>query len=192
VLVVGHSNTVATIVAAAGGPKIPDLPDDEFDKLFVVTTAPCRKGPATLTTLQFGAPSPPPATTATAAADEPAPLPSIELPKELARVLTDYEVAWEKGDEVALANLFADDGFVLAGGNPPVRGRAAITKHYEQSGGPLSLRALAYDTKGETGYIIGAYGRAKGEKDSGKFTLTLRKEKGRWLIMSDMDNSNRR
>jgi ketosteroid isomerase-like protein len=32
-----------------------------------------------------------------------------------------------------------------------------------------------------------------GQPDIGKFTLTLRKDSdGRWLIRSDMDNSNRR
>jgi len=107
-------------------------------------------------------------------------------------VLTDYEKGWQAGDEVALANLFTEDGFVLSGGNPPVRGRDAIRQKYAEQGGPLSLRALAYSTQGDTGYIIGAYGSAKDKPDDGKFTLTLRKEKGRWLIVSDMDNSNRR
>ncbi len=120
---------------------------------------------------------------------EVAPLPSVELPAELARVLTDYEAAWQAEDEVALANLFAEDGFVLPGGGVLVRGREAIREHYKSSGGPLSLRALAWSTQGDTGYIIGAFARNKGEKDVGKFTLTLRKDNdGRWLIMSDMDN----
>lgn len=191
VLVVGHSNTVAMIVAAAGGPTIPDLPEDEFDKLFVVTTAPCRRGPASLLTLQYGMPSPSPSETA-AKTDAVAPVPSIELPAELARVLTDYEKAWQARDAAGLANLFTEDGFVLSSGGPPVRGRDAIRAKYKDAGGPLSLRALAYSTQDDTGYIIGAYGGAKDKPDDGKFTLTLRKEKGRWLIMSDMDNSNRR
>lgn len=121
------------------------------------------------------------------------PLPSVDLPAELARVLTDYEQAWQNMDEEALANLFTEDGFVLSSGGPPVRGRDAIKLHYKDAGGALSLRALAWSTQNDAGYIIGAYARAKGETDVGKFTLTLRKEKnGRWLIVSDMDNSNRR
>jgi ketosteroid isomerase-like protein len=181
---------VAKIFAAAGGPTIPDLADDEFDRLFVVVAPPCRCGSSTLVEVQYGAPSPRPAAPLER---EVAALPSKELPPELARVLTDYEAAWAKGDENALANLFAEDGFVLSGGSPPVRGRDAIKQHYQDAGGgPLSLRALDFSTEGDAGFIIGAYGRAKGEKDVGKFTLTLRKEKGRWLIMSDMDNSNRR
>jgi CubicO group peptidase (beta-lactamase class C family)/ketosteroid isomerase-like protein len=120
-------------------------------------------------------------------------LPSVVLPPPLARVLTDYETAWGKKDAAALAALFAEDGFVLSTGKPPVRGRAEIQKHYAGAGGPLSLRALAFATDGSVGYIIGGFARQKGEPDNGKFTLTLKKDAGgRWLIVSDMDNGNER
>ena len=119
--------------------------------------------------------------------------PSVELPPELARVLTDYEAGWKSGDAAALANLFAEDGFVLSNGGPPVKGRAAIQKLYTRNGSPLSLRAFAFATNGDTGYIIGGFSGERGKPDNGKFTLTLRKAAdGRWLIVSDMDNSNRR
>ena len=125
--------------------------------------------------------------------ETPAAEPSITLPPELARVLTDYEAAWSKKDPAALAALFAEDGFVLPGGRPPARGRAAIVKHYTGQGGPLSLRAFAYAAEGAVGYILGGYTDKAGNPDAGKFTLTLRKgSDGRWLILSDMDNSNRR
>jgi ketosteroid isomerase-like protein len=119
-------------------------------------------------------------------------LPSVALPPELDRVLRDYESAWRGKDPEGLAALFTEDGFVLSSGRPPVRGREAIADRYQNSGGPLALRALAFDTEGTTGYIIGAYGRAKGEPDAGKFTLVLRRVEGRWLIVSDMDNGNQR
>ena len=119
--------------------------------------------------------------------------PSVELPPELARVLTDYEAGWKAGDAAALANLFAEDGFVLSNGGLPVKGRPAIQKLYTRNGSPLALRAFAYATNGDAGYIIGGYSGERGKPDNGKFTLTLRKAAdGRWLIVSDMDNSNRR
>src|SRR5262249_60711163 len=131
---------------------------------------------------------------APASAQEPAAaLPSVELPTALARVLTDYEAAWQAKDAAGLAALFAEDGFVLSSGAPPVRGRAEIQKRYTGGGGPRSLRAVAFSTEGSIGYIVGGFARKKGEPDVGKFTLTLRKRPdGRWLIFSDMDNGNSR
>lgn len=119
--------------------------------------------------------------------------PSVTLPPELARVLTDYERSWQAGNAAALAELFATDGFVLPNGKAPVKGRAAIQKLYTKNGAPLSLRAFAYAIQGDVGYIIGGYSGETGKPDDGKFTLTLRKgADGRWLIVSDMDNGNRR
>jgi ketosteroid isomerase-like protein len=119
--------------------------------------------------------------------------PSVQLPPELARVLRDYEDAWSKKDAAALARLFVPDGYVLPNGGVPVKGRAAIEKHYTGSGGPLFLRAYAYGAEGAVGFIIGGYAGERGRPDIGKFTLTLRKgPDGAWLIASDMDNSNRR
>ncbi len=118
--------------------------------------------------------------------------PSVTLPPELDRVLRDYERAWQNHDPAALAELFAEDGFVLASSRPPVRGRAAIRMAYARAGGPLSLRALAFSTQGNVGYIIGAFGRSPNSEDTGKFVLTLKRGSDRrWLIMADMDNSNR-
>ena len=119
--------------------------------------------------------------------------PSINLPAELDRVLRDYEAAWTAKDAARLSRLFAEDGYVLPNGNPPAKGRAAIEAFYHGQGGPLFLRAIAYAAEGKVGYIIGGYAGTANSPDEGKFTLTLRKgSDGRWLIMSDMDNANRR
>ncbi len=127
-----------------------------------------------------------------ATAPTPTPQPSIQLPPELARVLTDYESAWRARNAAALARLFAEDGFVMSNDQPPVRGRAAIEKQYTGSGGPLVLRAFAYAVDGKAGYILGGFAQREGAADIGKFTLTLSKgADGRWLIFSDMDNGNR-
>jgi uncharacterized protein (TIGR02246 family) len=117
--------------------------------------------------------------------------PTVPLPSDLARVLTDYENLWAHRDSTALAALFTEDGIVLSPGRPMVRGRAAIARYYTGPGSPLSLRAVAFATDGNLGYIIGGFTRAPGARDVGKFTLTLRRDaSGRWLIQSDMDNGN--
>lgn len=140
--------------------------------------------------LRAGAQQPAPAP---APAPAVAPLPSVELPPELDRVLRDYEVAWRAGNASALSLLFAEDGFVLQGGRPPVRGRDAIREAYARgNGGPLRLRALAWATADSIGYIVGAYGYDGDEGEMGKYVLTLRRGRdGRWLIFSDMDNASR-
>ena len=117
------------------------------------------------------------------------PQPSVALPPDLARVLTDYEAAWSSRDAAALSRLFADNRVVVPNGCPPVKGRAAVQQCYTGSGGALSLRAVAFGRDNSLGYIIGAYTQQKGQPDGGKFTLTLLKEEGRWLILADMDRS---
>ena len=114
-------------------------------------------------------------------------LPSIELPADLERVLRDYEMAWAAGDAEALAQLFTEDGFVMSGGSLPSQGRRAIEERYANAGGPLMLRAFAFEANDELAYIFGAYTYEEGI-DRGKFVLTLRKEAGKWLITSDQDN----
>lgn len=130
---------------------------------------------------------------APAAATRAAALPAISLPAPLGRVLRDYERAWQRGDNTALAALFADDGFVLQNGRAPVRGRAAIAAAYAgQGGGPLRLQALAASVSDTLGFIVGTYHYDSMPSEQGKFTLTLRRRPGgAWLIASDMDNSSR-
>ena len=62
VLVVGHSNTIPSIIAALGGPKLPDICDTQYSNLFVMIVRPGDKR-ADLMVSSYGAPSPDPATT---------------------------------------------------------------------------------------------------------------------------------
>ncbi|MEP6920256.1 MAG: phosphoglycerate mutase family protein [bacterium] len=52
VFVVGHSNTVPKIIAELGGGEAPDIPDSEYDNLFVVTVY--RFGKAKVVKLKYG------------------------------------------------------------------------------------------------------------------------------------------
>lgn len=120
-----------------------------------------------------------------------APLPSIQLPGEVDRVLRNYERAWQASDAAALAALFTEDGMVLGNGRPPVRGQAAVREAYTGAGGPLALRALAFAADDTVGYVIGGFAQREGEPDVGKFVLVLRREPGGpWRIAADMDNLN--
>lgn len=114
-------------------------------------------------------------------------------PAEFVNVLRAYEAAWQARDAAALTALFTEDGWVMSSGRPPVHGRAEIAERYKNSGGPLALRCLHWEQRGDLAIMLGAYGPGRGKPDSGKFTLTLRRgSDGRWLILSDMDNGNTR
>ena len=60
ILVVGHSNTVPAIIAALGGPTLPDICDSQYSTLYVLYLDGSR---ASLVTSSYGAPSPDPAAT---------------------------------------------------------------------------------------------------------------------------------
>ena len=83
------------------------------------------------------------------------PLPSVDLPPVLERILRDYEVAWQSGDAEALSALFTPDGFVPTG-RGWARGPAAIQAAYADASGGLQLRAHGYAMVDTVGYIVGA------------------------------------
>jgi broad specificity phosphatase PhoE len=57
-LVVGHSNTLSSIIAALGGPTIPDLCDGEHSTLFILER-PGEGKPVSLVRARYGAAEPP-------------------------------------------------------------------------------------------------------------------------------------
>ena len=56
VLIAGHSNTVPRIVSALSNETFADIPDSQYDNLFIVTIY--RFGKAKVTKLKYGNPSP--------------------------------------------------------------------------------------------------------------------------------------
>lgn len=116
------------------------------------------------------------------------PTAQVTLPRELARVLEDYERAWVSGDDAAMRALFTSDGLSLAPGDPPRAASAAFpgtTPGRSRVG--LHLVPVAFAMGDSVGYIVGEFGT----KRSGKFLLALRRGAGdRWLIAADMDNDN--
>lgn len=119
------------------------------------------------------------------------PLPSVDLPPDLSRVLRDYERYWRGGNADSLAALFTDDGLIARRGW--VRGRDRLRESLQGTSSDLRLRAVAYDAGDRVAYIVGAYryGEGAGNSDSGIFLLTLRRgpSGGLWLIAADLDSS---
>ncbi len=55
IFVAGHNNTVPEIIAAAGGPQFPIIPESEYDNLFIITIY--RTGKAKIVKMKYGKPS---------------------------------------------------------------------------------------------------------------------------------------
>lgn len=119
------------------------------------------------------------------------PLPTVELPADLSRVLRDYEAAWKAGDGTRLADVFTKDGFILSNGRLPERGTAAIRASHTKPGGDLQLVAFAYATADTVGYIVGGYRYPNSVGPGGKFVLALRRDaERRWRIAADIENGS--
>lgn len=115
---------------------------------------------------------------------------SIPLPPHLDQVLRNYERAWRAKDHKAVAALFSPDGYALPDQSKPAQGATAIAAAYQGQGGPLFLRAFAFQQSKDLAVILGAYTyNNAANPDLGKFTLTLKRVNRKWLIYSDMDNA---
>lgn len=56
IFIAGHNNSVPEIIAALGGPKLPIIPESEFDNLYILTVQ--SDGSAKLLKLKYGSPLP--------------------------------------------------------------------------------------------------------------------------------------
>jgi len=99
------------------------MPVPRLISLALLATLACNAGPST---------------------DAPA-LAAVSLPTELDRVLRDYESAYARRDASALAELFAEDGFLLQPGRPPIQGRTAIAAALEGEDDVLEAIGRAVD-----------------------------------------------
>jgi hypothetical protein len=117
--------------------------------------------------------------------------PTVALPDDLARVLSDYEAAWVAHDAAA---LFAEDGFVLLHRMPPVRAArrfASVARGWWAGRWRPERWRLRPRARWATSSAPSRKRRAP--RDAGKFTLTLTQDAGgRWLILSDRDTGNSR
>lgn len=116
---------------------------------------------------------------------------TVSLPPDLQSVLSKYQEAWQNSESKTLANLFSEDGFVLANGRTPIKGRNQIEEYYSNSGSPIFLRPFAFQVDDNLAYILGGITKKNMKDDLAKFTIILSKVNGEWKIISDMDNHNK-
>lgn len=119
------------------------------------------------------------------------PLPPIQLPEELARLVRDREKAWN--DKSALAALYTEDTVLLNTQDEDfptwMRGREAVATelaaYFDEA---YRITPVAHRLEGSAGYVAGYYTRGEGEatRHFGHVFLSLIKgSDGRWLITAE-------
>ncbi len=114
------------------------------------------------------------------------PLPSVELPSEVDRVIRDWERATRSADAPALAALFTEDG-LMSQPTGWIRGREAI-RSAAGDFGPADLRVRPHQAAVEDSVatVTGSLSDASlsTPRDVARVTFTLRRRNGSWLIAS--------
>jgi len=116
------------------------------------------------------------------------PLPAIELPEDLARLLRTREKGWN--DKAALTGLFTEDSLLLDIREPHwIRGRDEVTTYLAGNfARPYRMTPVAYGVEGSTGHLAGYFTRGEGDstRHFGHFLVSLRKgPDGVWRIAAE-------
>jgi predicted TIM-barrel fold metal-dependent hydrolase len=116
------------------------------------------------------------------------PLPAVELPEDLARLLRAREKGWN--DKSALIDLFTEDSLVLDQREPRwIRGRDEVATYLAGNfARPYRMTPVVSGTEGSTGHIAGYFTRGEGAsaRHFGQFLVSLKKRAdGVWRIAAE-------
>jgi uncharacterized protein (TIGR02246 family) len=121
--------------------------------------------------------------------------------KEVREVAEKYRKASLAGDAKAIAALYTDDAIEMPPNEPMIKGKANIEARYRQlmTGAKLTefnFTHLDSQASGNFGYDVGSYSQtiktASGEmKDTGHYTVILKKAGNDWKVSSAIYNSDR-
>lgn len=116
------------------------------------------------------------------------PLPAIELPDDLARLLRTREKGWN--DKSALTGLFTEDSLLLDIREPHwIRGRDEVATYLAGNfARPYRMTPVVYGVEGSTGHIAGFFTRGEGAatRHFGHFLMSLKKgSDGVWRIAAE-------
>ena len=114
------------------------------------------------------------------------PLPSVELPTDLDRVIREWERVTKSPDAPAFAALFTEDG-LMSQPTGWIRGREAI-RSAAADFGPADLRVRSHQVAVEDSVatVTGSLSDVSSStpRDVARVTFTLRRRNGSWLIAS--------
>ena len=108
---------------------------------------------------------------------------------------------YHAGDADGIANLYADDAQILAGGSPAAVGKAAIRTFMVGDIAATKAAGLVDDgsgyngsgVSGDLGWLSGAYtltNAAGAVVETGKYTTVFQRMNGEWKIIRDTWNSD--
>ena len=116
-------------------------------------------------------------------------------------VADQYVKATLAGDAQAVAALYTDDAVEMPPNEPAAKGRAAIQQLYERNFkaakiSDFTLTHVESRSSGDTGYDIGTYVQSitptggTAMKDTGKYTVILKRIGGSWKVAYAIYNSD--
>jgi predicted TIM-barrel fold metal-dependent hydrolase len=120
--------------------------------------------------------------------DEEPPLPAVELPEDLSRLLHRREEGWN--NKAALSDLYTEDSLLLNHDEHTwLHGRDAVTTYIgERFARPYRITPVSYSLDGSLGTIVGYLTRGEGAtvKHFGNVHLSLKKgSDGAWRIAAE-------
>jgi len=109
-----------------------------------------------------------------------------------------WATAWNAADAAALAALYAEDAIVMAPGEEPAQGAAAIEKHFlrglEASPGSLNkIETLEVMASGDWAVEVGRFvvdSKEGKHLDHGRYVAVWKKVDGNWMLYRDIWNSS--
>ncbi len=118
------------------------------------------------------------------------------------KVADAYVKATLAGDAKAIAALYTEDAVEMPPNQPAVKGRAAIEQYYTKLFADPAMKLSAFTlthlesgTAGDLGFDVGMYqqtmtGGGGPMKDSGKYTVLLKRVGGTWKVAYAIYNSD--
>ncbi len=109
-----------------------------------------------------------------------------------------WAAAWNAGDAVALAALYAEDAEVMSPGKEPAKGRAAIEKHYRgdlaaATGSQNKIKTLEVMAAGDWAVEVGSFvadAEDGSHLDHGRYVAVWKKVGEKWMLYRDIWNSS--
>ena len=116
-------------------------------------------------------------------------------------VNTAWFKAFNAGDGVAVAALYAEDAVLSAPGAPAARGKASISEYYVKDLAASAAAGLTDEdgptsdvgASGDLAWQWGTYkvtDKSGAAVDAGKYTTVFQRKDGKWMIIRDTWNSD--